>query len=112
MRGLARERGMPNGVALAFLSLAQANQGQRREAMETASSVLRVGPELQAVPVAARALSPVLHELRAQLARVRGDEPGCERERATAELLFAEMGAHLHIERMARELEELRPPRS
>jgi hypothetical protein len=50
---------------------------------------------------------PFVHEVRAQLARVCGDEATCERERAEAERLWTEMGAHGHIERMARDLEEL-----
>jgi tetratricopeptide (TPR) repeat protein len=56
---------------------------------------------------AATAFSPLHHELHAQLARVCGDELTCERERAEAERLWTEMGAHGHIERMVRELEEL-----
>ncbi len=51
---------------------------------------------------------PFVHEVRAQLARVCGDEATCERERAEAERLWTEMGAHGHIERMDRDLEELR----
>ncbi len=51
---------------------------------------------------------PFVHEVRAQLARICGDEATCERERAEAERLWTEMGAHGHIERIARELDELR----
>jgi tetratricopeptide (TPR) repeat protein len=54
-----------------------------------------------------RAESPFLHELRAQLALVCGDADTCESERREAERLWTEMGAHGHIERMARELAEL-----
>jgi tetratricopeptide (TPR) repeat protein len=55
-----------------------------------------------------RAELPFLHELRAQLALVCGDVDTCESERREAERIWTEMGAHGHIERMARELEELR----
>ncbi len=51
---------------------------------------------------------PFVHEVRAQLARVCGDEATFERERAEAKRLWTEMGAHGHIERMDRDLEELR----
>jgi hypothetical protein len=60
----------------------------------------------------ARVWLPFVHELRAQLARVCGDEANCEIERAEAERLWTEMGAHGHIERMAVELEELREQHS
>jgi adenylate cyclase len=50
---------------------------------------------------------PSLHALRAQLALVCGDSDTCERERAEAERLWNEMGADRHIQRMARDLEEL-----
>ncbi len=56
----------------------------------------------------AKGSQPFVHEVRAQLARVCGDEKTCERERAEAERLWTEMGAHGHIERMDRDLEELR----
>ncbi len=51
---------------------------------------------------------PFVHEVRAQLARVCGDEATCESERSEAERLWTKMGAHGHIERMDRDLEELR----
>ncbi len=50
---------------------------------------------------------PFVHEVRAQLARVCGDDATCERERTEAERLWTEMGAPGHIERMDRDLEEL-----
>ncbi len=52
---------------------------------------------------------PLVHEARAALARVCGDEATCEQERAEAARLWTEMGAHGHIERMARDLAELKP---
>ena len=55
----------------------------------------------------ARVWLPFVHEVRAQLAHVRGDEGTCERERTEAERLWTEMGARGHIERMARDLEDL-----
>jgi class 3 adenylate cyclase len=51
---------------------------------------------------------PFVHEIRTQLALICGDEPECARERAEAERLWTAMGAHGQIERMYRELEELR----
>jgi tetratricopeptide (TPR) repeat protein len=50
---------------------------------------------------------PFLHEVRAGLALVCGDADTCERERREAERLWTEIGALGHIERMARDLEEL-----
>ncbi len=47
---------------------------------------------------------PKLHELRAELARVHGDESTRERELREAHRLFSEMGATGHAERLAREL--------
>ncbi len=50
---------------------------------------------------------PLVHEARAALARVCGDEATCEQERAEATRLWTAMGAHGHIERMDRDLREL-----
>ncbi len=47
---------------------------------------------------------PFVHEVRAQLASVCGDEATYERERAEAERLWTEMGATGHAERVGREL--------
>ncbi len=52
----------------------------------------------------ARALAPLVLEERARLARLLGDEPGCERELREAHRLFAELGATGHAERLAQEL--------
>jgi hypothetical protein len=54
----------------------------------------------------ARALAPLVLEERARLARLLGDEPGCERGLREAQLLFAEIGATGHVERLAEELRE------
>jgi tetratricopeptide (TPR) repeat protein len=75
----------------------------QREAIETALEKMAGIIEL----TGGRAFSPFLHELRAQLALVRGDADTCESERREAERLWTEMGAHGHIERMAEELAEL-----
>ena len=56
-----------------------------------------------------RSMLPLVHEARAALARVCGDEAACEHERGEATRLWTEMGAHGHIERMARDLAELKP---
>jgi hypothetical protein len=52
----------------------------------------------------ARALAPLVLEERARLARLLGDEPGCERGLRAAHRLFAELGATGHAERLAQEL--------
>jgi hypothetical protein len=52
----------------------------------------------------ARPLAPFVHEERARLARLLGDEPGSERELREAHRLFVELGATGHAERLAREL--------
>jgi hypothetical protein len=58
--------------------------------------------------VAARAWLPFVHEMRADLAVIRNDEATAERERAEAVRLWTEMDAPLHVERMDRDLAELR----
>jgi adenylate cyclase len=52
-----------------------------------------------------RALLPQVHEERAGLARLRGDDTTCERELREAHRLYTEMGATGHAKRLARELE-------
>jgi adenylate cyclase len=52
----------------------------------------------------ARALSPLVYEERARLARLLDDEPGFERGLREAQRLFVELGATGHAERLAREL--------
>jgi hypothetical protein len=54
---------------------------------------------------ASRVFAPEVHEERAELARLRGDDTTCERELREAHRLFAEMDATGHAERLARELE-------
>ena len=49
-------------------------------------------------------IAPNLCESRAELARLRGDDPGCEREFRKGHRLYTEMGAVGHAERVAREL--------
>ena len=49
-------------------------------------------------------LRPSLHELRAQLFAKRGDDAGRRRELAEAQHLYAEMGAPLRAEALARQL--------
>jgi tetratricopeptide (TPR) repeat protein len=51
-----------------------------------------------------RSSLPFLHEERAELARLLGDEVARERELREARRLFAEIGAPLQVERLAREL--------
>ncbi len=51
-----------------------------------------------------RAALPFVHEERAELARLLGDEAARERELREAQRLFAEIGAPLQVERLAREL--------
>ncbi len=52
----------------------------------------------------ARVFVPEVHEERAELARLRGDDNTCERELREAHRLYTEMGATGHAERLAREL--------
>jgi tetratricopeptide (TPR) repeat protein len=47
---------------------------------------------------------PFIHEERANLARLTGDDATCQRELREAHRLFAEMGATGHAERLAKEL--------
>ncbi len=53
-------------------------------------------------------LTPFLSEESAHLARLLGDEEGCERESREAHRLYTEMGAMGHAERVGRELGEIR----
>jgi class 3 adenylate cyclase/tetratricopeptide (TPR) repeat protein len=53
----------------------------------------------------ARVYEPELHEVRAELAGLLGDEAGRERELREAHRLYIEMGATGHAERLARELD-------
>ena len=49
----------------------------------------------------ARCREPIVHEISAELARLRGDEATRERELREAHRLFVEMGATGHAERIA-----------
>jgi hypothetical protein len=51
-----------------------------------------------------RAFIPVVHEERARLASLAGDDATCLCERREAHRLYTEMGATGHAERLAREL--------
>jgi tetratricopeptide (TPR) repeat protein len=52
----------------------------------------------------ARVFEPQVHEERAGLARLRGDEATRERELCEARRLYSEMGATGHVQRLSREL--------
>jgi class 3 adenylate cyclase/tetratricopeptide (TPR) repeat protein len=52
----------------------------------------------------ARLFQPDIHEARAELARLRGDDGARERELREAQRLFSEMGATGHAERISRQL--------
>ncbi len=52
----------------------------------------------------ARVYQPRVHEERAELARLRSDEPTRQRELREAHRLYTEMGATGHAERLAKEL--------
>ena len=84
-------------------ALLLAGGSDQREAVEAALQRIVTSIEQKEAP----AFRPFVHEVRAQLARVCGDEKTCKRERAEAERLWTDMGAHGHIERMDRDLEEL-----
>jgi tetratricopeptide (TPR) repeat protein len=51
-----------------------------------------------------RSQQPFIHEERANLARLTGDDATCQRELREAHRLFTEMGATGHAERLAKEL--------
>jgi len=53
----------------------------------------------------ARAYQPEVHECRAYLARLRGDAPAARRELEEARRLYAEMGATMQAERLAKEMD-------
>ena len=48
--------------------------------------------------------APTLHERRAKLAALLGDDAGCEQELREAHRLFVDIGATGHAERVGREL--------
>jgi hypothetical protein len=52
----------------------------------------------------ARCREPIVHEISAELARVRGDEPTRERELREALRLFTEIGAPIRAAEVAKEL--------
>jgi class 3 adenylate cyclase/tetratricopeptide (TPR) repeat protein len=53
----------------------------------------------------ARAWQPEVHECRARLARLHSDAPAVRRELDAARRLYAEMGATVQVERLAREID-------
>jgi tetratricopeptide (TPR) repeat protein len=100
----ARRRGTPVWEAQAQLVLARvllARLGaQARDAIESAlGSCLSLIEQTEA-----RVYEPHVHEVRAELARLLGDEAAHDRELREAHLLFSAMGATGHAERMAGQL--------
>jgi hypothetical protein len=59
--------------------------------------------------MAARGLAPFVHEVRATLARLRGDNAGSQRELREAQRLFTAAGATGHAARVAPDLDAERP---
>jgi class 3 adenylate cyclase/tetratricopeptide (TPR) repeat protein len=100
----ARRRGTPVWEAQAQLVLARvllARLGaQARDAIESAlGSCLSLIEQTEA-----RVYEPHVHEVRAELARLLGDEAAHDRELREAHRLFSAMGATGHAERMAGQL--------
>jgi adenylate cyclase len=79
----------------------------RTEGAQASSEIEAALREAQALveETGGRSQEPFIHEARAELARLGGDEATCQRERREAYRLFTEMGATGHAERLVRELE-------
>ena len=56
-------------------------------------------------PTGAESWRPFIHEERARLAHLTGDEAARERELREAQRLFLEIGAPIHAERIAKEFD-------
>jgi adenylate cyclase len=99
---VARATGQPEIAAQ--LALARALRSAEGLASEQGiSSALDRALEL-AEETGARVYQPRVHEERAELARLRGDDATHQRELREAHRLYTEMGAAGHAERLAREL--------
>ncbi len=86
---------------LALAEILLATEGARaRDAVETA--LARVSEIIGETELRSR--EPRIHERRAALARLLGEDAAHERELREAHRLFSEMGATGHAERLAREL--------
>jgi tetratricopeptide (TPR) repeat protein len=85
----------------ALLTRARALLGS--EGASCAAEVERTLAEASALidETEARCREPIVHEISAELARLRGDKATCERELGEAHRLFVEMGATGHAERIA-----------
>ncbi len=102
-----RRRKTPIWEARAHLTLARVllsrTGGKVRGEIESAlASCLSLVEQTQA-----RVYEPPVHEVRAGLADLHGDEATRERELVEAHRLYTEMGATGHAERVARELDAL-----
>jgi tetratricopeptide (TPR) repeat protein len=73
------------------------------EGVTSGSEVQRTLAEVSAMieETEARCREPIVHEISAELARLRGDEATCQRELREAHRLFVEIGATGHAERIA-----------
>jgi hypothetical protein len=88
----------------ALLTRARALLGS--EGASYAAEVERTLAEVSALidETEARCREPIVHEIAAELARLRGDEATRERELREAHRLFVEMGATGHAARLRKEL--------
>ena len=99
----SRERKAPEAELAAQLALATVLlRTQGRDAQQEVEATLARAAELLET-TGARRSEPLVHEKRAELARVLGNEVLRERELLEAQRLHTEMGATGHAERVARE---------
>jgi tetratricopeptide (TPR) repeat protein len=101
---VARQRGTSGQECIAHLSRARVLlQAEGMAARSEIESALRQAQAL-VEETGARTQEPFIHEERAQLARLTGDDATHQRELREAHRLFTEMGATGHAERLAKEL--------
>jgi class 3 adenylate cyclase/tetratricopeptide (TPR) repeat protein len=105
----ARQRGMAHIECMAQLALARALLGTRRaEAVEESREILaRVQRLIDDTGFVSE--QPRLHEVRASLAGLLGDEGEWRNELEEAHRLYLNMGAEGHAQHVARELESVAP---
>jgi tetratricopeptide (TPR) repeat protein len=101
---VARRRGTKHFECLA--QLARARVLLRTEGAAASGEILTALREAQRLveQTGGRSQEPFIHEERANLGRLTGDDATCERELREAHRLFTEMAATGHAERLAKEL--------
>jgi class 3 adenylate cyclase/tetratricopeptide (TPR) repeat protein len=101
-RELATQRGLPRAEILARRALVAIHLARGGD-VAVAQRILAEA-ESRAEEIGQRALLPHLSELRAHAAQCAGDMAGAEAALGRAQQLFREIGASLHVDRLAREL--------